>query len=389
VQAGRAGRFLKGPPLHAPRGRTIGPSRFRGPRQVSGPPNTVSLLALLTRRSDVAPSADDDTPRDRRGRPRPRVTLPGGLAGRRPVNAGNPASKDILTRAEMNRLLASFSPTSKNEIRNRAMVAVMCRAGLKVGKVVRMEPRHYERGGGTVTVPGDREEHVAIDPLTRELLDEWIVVRDRLDPKRRPARLFCTTDRTHLGYELGTPYIRTFVARHVRKAGIRKDISPERLRHTLTGAASNRVERHVATHVDEDILASRYPNAYEKWCDACGMYEAHPTRQASRIGHDCRDAMTEFLRELALLHGLEPDLRGGPVDQLRRIYRTKRGLSEAVTQLLDATVILWGGVSDLMNRQEHAARRENERLVAEDGRRLVFQTVVAMYEIDRALSRLS
>jgi hypothetical protein len=42
-------------------------------------------------------------------------------------------------------------------------------------------------------------------------------------------------------------------------------------------------------------------------------------------------------------------------------------------------------VSDLVQRQEHAGQREGEPLVWEDGRRIVFQTAIVMFEIDRSL----
>lgn len=61
------------------------------------------------------------------------------------------------------------------------------------------------------------------------------------------------------------------------------------------------------------------------------------------------------------------------------------GLSERVRAFLEALLAYWGTVSDLANRQEHGATREGESLVAEDARRLVFQTMLVMYELDRAL----
>jgi hypothetical protein len=38
-------------------------------------------------------------------------------------------------------------------------------------------------------------------------------------------------------------------------------------------------------------------------------------------------------------------------------------------------------------RQEHAGTREGEPLIWEDGRRVVLQTAVVMFEIDKSLSR--
>lgn len=49
--------------------------------------------------------------------------------------------------------------------------------------------------------------------------------------------------------------------------------------------------------------------------------------------------------------------------------------------MLDALVVYWGTVSDLIQRQEHGAQKEGEALRWEDGRRVVFQTAVVMFEI--------
>ncbi len=52
---------------------------------------------------------------------------------------------------------------------------------------------------------------------------------------------------------------------------------------------------------------------------------------------------------------------------------------------LEALIGYWGTVSDLIQRQVHGAQREVERLGIEDGRRVVYQTLNVMYEVDRAL----
>jgi hypothetical protein len=48
--------------------------------------------------------------------------------------------------------------------------------------------------------------------------------------------------------------------------------------------------------------------------------------------------------------------------------------------------VYWGTVNDLIQRQEHGAQREGGALAWEDGRRVVFQTAIVMFEIDRSLS---
>jgi len=49
---------------------------------------------------------------------------------------------------------------------------------------------------------------------------------------------------------------------------------------------------------------------------------------------------------------------------------------------LDSLLALWGTVHDLAQRQEHGAQKEGPPLGWEDGRLLVFHTVVVMFEFD-------
>lgn len=54
---------------------------------------------------------------------------------------------------------------------------------------------------------------------------------------------------------------------------------------------------------------------------------------------------------------------------------------------LEALHAYWCTLDDLVQRQEHGAQKEGAPVIWEDGRRVVFQTAVAMFEIDRSLSR--
>ena len=45
-------------------------------------------------------------------------------------------------------------------------------------------------------------------------------------------------------------------------------------------------------------------------------------------------------------------------------------------------------MSDLAQKQEHGGQKEGEPLVWEDTRRIVFQTILVMFEIDKSLSKL-
>ena len=62
-------------------------------------------------------------------------------------------------------------------------------------------------------------------------------------------------------------------------------------------------------------------------------------------------------------------------------------LGKTEKEFLNALLEYWKTISSLVQRQEHGAEREKKDLLWEDGRRVVFQTLIVMYEVDRALSR--
>jgi site-specific recombinase XerC len=140
------------------------------------------------------------------------------------------------------RLLDSFSRTSKSGIRNRAMVGLIYGIEMKVGQVIVMERRHYESGADTLVMPATSrtaERTVRVDRVTRGLLDEWLAVRRRIAPGPM-APFFCTIEKTHLGWPIQKSVLIDLLRSHGLKAGIEKRVNSESLR------LSRRRERVVA-----------------------------------------------------------------------------------------------------------------------------------------------
>jgi hypothetical protein len=69
--------------------------------------------------------------------------------------------------------------------------------------------------------------------------------------------------------------------------------------------------------------------------------------------------------------------------QVIEAHRAKLG--ESVFEYLGALLNYFGCLSDLIQRQEHGGQREGQQLDWEDARRVVLQTIVVMFEVDRAL----
>ena len=153
----------------------------------------------------------------------------------------------------------------------------------------------------------------------------------------------------------------------------------------------SRVEASIKGYLDADDFKLRYPEAYDKWSKAESIvWNDNSEQQLTVIGHLCREALQEFTNKLV------ERIRPPEIDENRdhTVNRIRAVLAQQGNQLgtterpfLDALVRYWRTVSDIVQRQEHGSQREVSLLTGEDGRRVVFQTAVVMFEIDRALAR--
>jgi hypothetical protein len=161
--------------------------------------------------------------------------------------------------------------------------------------------------------------------------------------------------------------------------------------HQSAGDAVARVEAGVRAFLDGDRLRGGYPDAFETWQDAEALlWKSGSERELTTIGHLCREALQRFADALAREH--TPLNEYG--DTARTIRRIRAVLGATDTRpdkttkaFLETLLEYWGTVNDLVQRQEHGGQREGDPLTWEDGRRVVFHTLLVMYEIDRAVSR--
>jgi hypothetical protein len=117
------------------------------------------------------------------------------------------------------------------------------------------------------------------------------------------------------------------------------------------------IETTVRRYLDSDGFASRYGGAYAKWRQADDERWGEDTdRRMTTVGHYLREAMMAFAAE-AVERYVVTDAPADPVrtvDRLRAVIgRAKPNLSTREAPLLDALVVYWGTVHDLVARQEH------------------------------------
>ena len=156
------------------------------------------------------------------------VACAGCPGGKRKSNAGRRFPPEVLSQAEVLRLLEACSPGPMG-VRNRAMLAVLYRSGLRISEALKLEAKDLDLDAGAIRVlhaKGGRSRTVGIDPTASAMVIRWMEVRATLGvPVGRPV--FCMAD----GRPLYHGYIRVLMPRLGRLAGIEKRVHAHGLRH--------------------------------------------------------------------------------------------------------------------------------------------------------------
>jgi hypothetical protein len=155
------------------------------------------------------------------------------------------------------------------------------------------------------------------------------------------------------------------------------------------GSFVRQVQDDILDFLSDAGFAKKHAAAYAKWTQAARLLRSAESRdQLTTIGHLCREAQQAFAESLAAQHRVDVSKveSAKTVAKLRAVLDAQKARMGATpTSFLSALVAYWGELSDLIQRQEHGAQREGRPLIWEDARRVVFQTCVVMYEIEKTL----
>jgi site-specific recombinase XerD len=152
------------------------------------------------------------------------------MTATKPTSTSRRRPPEILSEAEAIALLKACSTRAPTGVRNRALIAVLWRCGLRISEALSLELRDVNLDAGTVRVrhgKGDRSRTVGIDEQTTALLARWLDRRKQLSPGAR-APIFCTLQ----GGRIDSSYIRRLLPRLAAKAGIDRRVHAHGLRHT-------------------------------------------------------------------------------------------------------------------------------------------------------------
>lgn len=146
-------------------------------------------------------------------------------------NRGRLFPTEVLTPAEISRLIEACSRQAPTGLRNRALIVVLWRAGLRVSEALALMPKDVDRAVSTLHVlrgKGGKQRMVALDALSFSVVDRWLEARSALK-RSSSAPVFCTLQ----GAPLQTAYVRALLPRLAREVGIEKRVHAHALRHTF------------------------------------------------------------------------------------------------------------------------------------------------------------
>jgi len=156
------------------------------------------------------------------------------MTATRSSSASSPTSRrrppEVLTEAEAIALIKACSTRAPTGVRNRALIAVLWRSGLRISEALSLELRDVDLDAGSIRVrhgKGDRSRTVGVDEQTAALLARWIDRRRDLSPGAR-SPVFCTLQ----GGRIDTSYVRRLLPRLAARAGIERRVHAHGLRHT-------------------------------------------------------------------------------------------------------------------------------------------------------------
>lgn len=152
------------------------------------------------------------------------------------------------------------------------------------------------------------------------------------------------------------------------------------------GEAVERVEAETRHLLDRHIV-DQFAEAGQLWREAEDiLWQKDAPDQVTSIGHKCREALQSFAQAMYTEHCSQADPlpKEQTHNKIRSVLVSKRSQIGEKTEL--ALNAYWQAIDGLAQRAEHGSQRDSRPLLWEDGRRLVFQTLLVMVEIAAAVT---
>lgn len=169
------------------------------------------------------------------GRLRSVVTLPEYRYGMAPGNKGRRFPAEPLAEWEVQRLLAACSSRGHAGVRDRALIVILWRGGMRIAEALALYPKDVDLDQGTITIlegKGRRRRVIGIDPDACAVIERWMRRRRELGFGGAQP-IFCVFSKNgRAGKAVYASVVREKLKRLAARAGIDKRVHPHGLRHT-------------------------------------------------------------------------------------------------------------------------------------------------------------
>ena len=128
-----------------------------------------------------------------------------------PANKGRKLPPEPLTAEEVKGLIRACSKRASTGVRNRALIVVLYRAGLRISEALALLPKDLDAQASTIRVlhgKGDHDRVVGLDAGAWAILQLWLDRRAAIGISGR-APVFCTL----AGRPVKPAYVRTLFPR--------------------------------------------------------------------------------------------------------------------------------------------------------------------------------
>ena len=154
-------------------------------------------------------------------------------AGLRDPEAGHRLPRPVLTRPEVERLLAQPNTSLRLGIRDRALLELLYATGLRIGEVIALTVHDVDLDAGLLTVRTSKSGRGRVVPLGKEAT-RWL--REYLEHIRPRQNRLAPHHRALFLTQQGTPFARhtieVLLRHYTRAAKIAKRVTCHTLRHT-------------------------------------------------------------------------------------------------------------------------------------------------------------
>ena len=181
---------------------------------------------------------------------------------------GTKLDADLLTATEIELLMRQCSRRAPTGVRNRALIAVLWRCGLRIGEAIALAPKDFEPDSGVLVVQrgkGGKRRVVGVDAGTVALVGRWLEVRRKRGIPGGP--LFCSL----AGRPMDQSYVRHLLPRLGRKAGVERRVHAHGLRHAF---AVDMIRSGAPLYVVRDALGHESVATTQIYLSRVGAHEA-------------------------------------------------------------------------------------------------------------------